>query len=643
MTTTDVSPYSDKLTFNPSLQEQLLLPKVHDHNLLMIYSSDEALIRIQSLIILYYLSQPSDSQPSRVLILTKRNQQQKFQSMLKNHLILRTIIHNGSILPYARKFDYHLYRIIFSTPRTIKNDLMDKFFHNDHFSLIIINQSELGSSSSSLRFIINKLSSIRVVGFTLVTNPDRLKQVCKNLQFQEVAQVEEHVLPTEKSHIQHYSLPLPQEFFFVLEILDQIKTHELDDIGKKLGFDVSSKSTIREITAIHESLKQDNNPKALIRVSNLLRIMNLQKMIISQGFSAVDDYFNTLKTRIDQEQDFQGKSAAIGFLADLKIQKLSEFISIHKHLQHPKVHMLLKLISQYNTGISIVSHNYYNSSYLKDFLDQQAISVIQISEPLSSMTELNLQRVLLPFTEKKVNVCITNAVNTLIARNAQVIIAYDVNAGIVEALNNIEVNIPRVFLLAKQTNEEARFFYLKRLGSSRSDHQDKIKIINEDLTSASGPLKKTRDSSNALDSEKETPTLPALAFNPNLFELGIPYLLSQKEYSILSSNDISFPGFILDQRICFLLLIPKTIDFFLSTKPSQFFNRLAKEFTQTHLIIYSHSFDNLSFNFQCDLLHAANRRKVWITFLTREEDIPILIERVLDNPNYSGDVRNLTV
>jgi len=624
----DVSPYLDKLTFNPSLQEQLLLPKVHDHDLLMIYSTEEALIRIQSLLILFYLSQPSDSQPSRILILTKRNQQQKFQSMLKTHLTLRTTIHNGSILPYARKFDYHLYRIIFSTSRTIKNDLMDRFFPNDHFSLIIINQAEAGSSSSSLRFIVNRLSNIRVIGFTLVTNSDRVKQVCKNLQFQEVVQVEEHVLPIEKSHIQHYSLPLPQEFFFVLEILDQIKVHKLGEIGNKLGFDVSSKSTFREITAIHESLKQDNNPKALIRVSNLLRIMVLQKMIISQGFSAVYDYFKTLKSRIEKEQDFQGKQAAMEFLTDLKIQKLSEYISIHKGLQHPKVQMLLKLISQYESGISIVSHNYYNSSFLKDFLDQQEISVIQINEPLSSLTELNLQRVLLPFTEKKVNVCITNTVHELIARNAQVIIAYDVNAGIVESLNNIKVDIPRVFLLAKQTNEEARFFYLKRLGSRSEQQDNKIKLINEDLNSA--PVK-IREGTDSLDSEEEASCLPTIAFNPSMFELGIPYLFSKKEFAILSDGDLFVPGFILDQQICFLLIIPDTIDFFLSSNPHQLFAKLAATYQKVHLIFFPHSLTNLSFSFRCGLLLAANRHHLWISFLTKEEEIPELINLVLFN------------
>ncbi|MFX0206685.1 MAG: hypothetical protein ACFFDT_11930 [Candidatus Hodarchaeota archaeon] len=447
MTTMEVSPLSDKLKFDPSLQEQLLLLKAHDHNLLMIYSSEEALIRIQSLIILFYLTQ-SGQIPSRVLILSKRSQQQKFQSMLKTFLTQRTTIHNGSILPNARKLDYHLCRVIFSTSRTIKNDFMERFFPPNHFSLIIINHAETGSSSSALRYLINQLSNFRVIGFTMVTDSERLTQVCKNLRFNEVVQLEERVSPPEKSHIQHYSIPLPQEYFFILEILNQIKSHELDELGN-LGFDISSKSPYREVTAIHESLKKDNNPKALIRVSNLLRIMVLQKIVVSQGFPAVHNYFITLQSRIETVEDFQGKQAAFEFLSDLKIQKLREFISIHKELQHPKVQMLLKLISQYENGISVVSHNYYNSMFLKDYLQQQGLSVLQIGEPISSMTDLNLQRAILPFTEQKVNICITNALHELIVRNARVIIAYDVNAGIVESLNSIDVAIPRVFLLAK--------------------------------------------------------------------------------------------------------------------------------------------------------------------------------------------------
>ncbi|MFX0123706.1 MAG: hypothetical protein ACFFAE_08695, partial [Candidatus Hodarchaeota archaeon] len=499
----------------------------------------------------------------------------------------------------------------------------------NHFSLIIVNQAELGSSSSSLRFLVNQLTNFRIVGFIQVTNSNRLEHVCKNLQLKEVVQLEEAVTPLERSHIQHYSIPLPQEYFFILEILDQIRTHELDEIGK-LGFDVSSKSGYREITAIHESLKKDNNPKALIRVSNLLRIMVLQKIVISQGFPAVHKYFNTIRTRVVKEQDFQGRHAIIEFLNDMKIQKLRYFISIYKHLQHPKVQMLQKLISQYEVGISIVSHNYYNSTFLKDYLSQQeGFSVIQIEEPISSMSDLHLQRAILPFSEKKVNICITNTIHELIARNAQVIIAYDVNAGIVESLNSIDIDIPKVFLLAKQTNEEARFFYLKRLGS-RFYHQDeKMDLINENLHTKLGEPSRVREKN---DTEDLSHPKTSLAFNVSLFELGIPYLFSKKEYSILSNDNLSFPGFILDQKVCFLLFIPATIDFFLSLKPHQLFSKLVDDFQQIHLIFFSHSFTNLSFDFRCDLLHAANRHNVCISFLTKEKEIPELINRMVVKP-----------
>ncbi|MFX1506081.1 MAG: hypothetical protein ACFFDC_08195 [Promethearchaeota archaeon] len=635
MTTMEVSPPSDKLKFDPSLQEQLLLPKVHDHNLLVIYSSEDALIRIQSLIILFHLTQ-STQIPSRVLILTKRSQQQKFQSILNTYLTLRTTIHNGSVLPNARKLDYHVYRVIISTSRTIKNDFMDGFFPPNHFSSIIINHAETGSSSSALRYLINQLSNFRVVGFTMMTDSDRLTQVCKNLRFNEVIQLEEHVSPPVKSHIQHYSIPLPQEYFFILEILDQIKTHELDGLGN-LGFDVSSKSPYREVTAIYESLKKDNNPKALICVSNLLRIMVLQKIVVSQGFPAVHNYFTTLQTRVETEEDFQGKQSAIEFLSDIKIQKLREFISIHKELQHPKVQMLLKLISQYENRVSVVTHNYHNSTFLKEYLQQQGLSVVQIVKPISSMADLNLQRAILPFTEQKVNICITNALHELIVRNAQVIIAYDVNAGIVESLNSIDVAIPRVFLLAKQTNEEARFFYLKRLGS-RTYHQKKnFNNINKSLAIHSGEPSRARDKDEAYSPKvDDSQSKPPLVFNSLFFELGIPYLFPIKEYTILSSNEISFPGFILDQKICFLLLIPKTIEYFLSSKPLKLFSTLTNEFSQTHLIFYS--FINLSFDFQCELLHAANHHNVWITFLSKEEDLPKLVKRILVNPIYNSSL-----
>ncbi len=639
MNTMEESPPLGKLKFDPSLQEQILLSKVHNNNLLVVYSFEEALIRIQALIILFFINQHSNHQNSRVLILTKRDKQQKSRTLLKSHLTQPTTVLNGSILPNARKFDYSRYSVIFSTPRTAKNDLKEEFFLTNHFSLIMVDQAEMGSSSSSLRYLVNKLTNFRMIGFTRVTSTEQLENICKNLQLTEVVQLEEPFSARERSNIQHYSIPLPQEYFFLLEILNRIKEHELEELAK-LGFNVSSKSTYRDITAIHEGIKEDNSTKQLIRTSNLLRIMTLQKIIISQGFPAALNYFHTLESQLEKDQKFQGKQSIIEFLNDLKIKKLQEFLEVHKDLQHPKLNFLLKIISQYQTGISIVSHNYYNAAYLKDYISLQGFSVIQINDPVSSLSDIDLERAILPLTEKKVNVCITNNVNEIIARNAEVIIAYSVTADTVDTLNNLSVNIPKVFLLSKQTNEEARLFYLKKLGSKSQKQILNLNVLNENLEKLKGDgsrIKQTVDL-KSLGSSSNDDLLDSnvsIVFNKKLFELGIPYLFSKQEYSIHSNDNFIFPGFILDQKICFLLLTPDTIDFFLSSKPQQFFSILFKEFSHVHLIIFPHSLASLSLDFRCDILHAANHHNVWISFLTQDQDIPKLVKRVIDKPMYT--------
>lgn len=644
MTTLEDSPLLEKLQFNPSLQEQLLLPKVHNHNLLVVYSTEEALIRIQALSILFYLNQSSDNNPSpRILILSRRSKQLKLQSLLKNHVTYLTTVLNGSILPNARKLDYSRYSVIFSTPRTIKNDLTEEFFPPDHFSLIIINQAEMVSSSSSLRYLVNKATNSRVIGFTQMTNSERLEQVCKNLQLKKVIRLEEepHSMP-ERANIQHYSIPLPQEYFFVLEILDQIRSYELEEL-RKLGLNVSPKSTYREITTIHESLIEDNNLKLLIRTGNLQRIIVLQKIIISQGFPAALNYFNTLESRLEKKQEFQGKTAITKFLGDVKIKKLREFLNVQKDLQHPKTQMILKMLSQYQSGVSITTNNYYNALFLKDYLRQQGFSVIQIDEPISSMTEINLQRAIIPFTEQKIKVCITNTVNEIIARNAEVIIAYDVNADIVDTLNSLVVDIPKVFLLAKQTNEEKRFFYLKKLGSQSQKQNLNFKRLNENLAK---PMKDnfrtekndSQRSSDFTSSEDSSDSPLLLSFNPALFELGLPYLFPKEEYSIKSHDDLRFPGFVLDPKICFVLLLPETIDFFYNSIPHQVFSKLSREFSQVHLIILAQSLAALSFDFRCDILHAAHKHSVWISFLTQDQDILKFVKRVINNPYYKFDL-----
>ena len=638
MTTTETSPHLTKLNFTPSLTEQLLLPKIHDHNTLIVYSKEKPLIRILSLIILFYLnSQVNLQTPPKILLLMKRGNQLKIQSLLKAHLDRSITVHNGSILPNARRQDYNRCSVILSTPKTVKNDLKEKYISKEFFILVVIVDAKMGTSSSSIRFLMNKLKNNRTIGLTQETDTERLGQICKNLHLEEIQQLEEIQTRPEKCDIQYYSIPLPQEYFFILELLNQLRKHEISGL-QNLGYDVSLKSTFRELTAIHESIKEEGvRKKHLVATANLLRIITLQKIIVSQGFPSALEYFNSLELRLKEETNFQGKYAIAEFLNDIKMQKLREFLNSQSHLLHPKSQMILKMITKYQSGISIVTHNYYNANFLKNYLKQNGFSnVVQLEKPISSLSQLKLEKAILHFSEGKSDICISNSINDIIARHAKVIIAYDVNAETIDKLNEINSDIPKVFLLAKQTNEEARFFYLKRLGSSSSSPDLDLNIINQSLAKKNQKLYPNTGSKTKMNHKiaKESSTYVnedsriSLVFSSELYEYGIPYSFPKKEFSIISDPDISFPGFIIDREGCILLLIPETIDFFTSDQIFKIHKNLGKEFSYVYLAIALNSLETLSFNSRYRIFETVNKCEICLFLLRENDDLAKLVKKI---------------
>lgn len=638
MTTTEISPHLTKLNFTPSLSEQLLLPKIHDHNTLIVYSKEKPLTRILSLIILFYLnSQASLQTPPKILLLMKRGNQQKVQSLLKAHLDRSITVHNGSILPNARRQDYNRCSVILSTPKTVKNDLKEKYIKKEFFILVVIVDAKMGTSSSSLRFLMNKLKNNRTIGLTQETDTERLGQICKNLQLEEVQQLEEIQTRPEKCDIQHYSIPLPQEYFFILELLNQLRKHEISGL-QNLGYDVSLKSTFRELTAIHESIKEEGvHKKHLVATANLLRIITLQKIIVSQGFPSALEYFDSLELRLKEKTNFQGKYAIAEFLNDIKMQKLKEFLNSQSHLLHPKSQMILKMIAKYQTGISIVTHNYYNANFLKNYLEQNGFSnVIQLEKPISSLSQLNLEKAILHFSEGKSDICISNSINDIIAQHAKVIIAYDVNAETIDKLNELNYNIPKVFLLAKQTNEEARFFYLKRLGSSSSSPDLDLNIINQSLAKKNQQLFPNTGSNtkinhkivNEFSTNVNEDSRISLEFSTKLYEYGIPYSFPKTDFSIISDPDILFPGFLIEKKICILLIIPETLDFFISDQFMQIFEILNQGISNIFLAISIESFENLSFNLRYKISEIANKNNMTLFFLKENDDLVKLVKKI---------------
>ena len=604
-----------ELKFKPTIDEQLLLPRIKSKNVMLSYREERRLYRVIILIILLVISQEtSNATIPRIVYLTKRNSQEKVKKNLKKLLSQTVTIHNGGILPIARKQDYNLFSVIISTPKTFKNDFKDEFFSKNHFSLVLIDYAEMGVSSSSLRFLTDKLEETQFVGITREQNLNKIQQACVNLRLKEVLNVESEEPNNLRSNIQHLSFPLPKEYWLVLNLLDRIKRNELRHL-EQLGFKISSKSTIREISAIHASILSERNSKLTIKTANLQRIMNLQKIVVSEGFPSILKYISNLNQRLKENKNFVGRKSTQYFLNHPVIKKLEEFITLVGELEHPKVRLVYKLVNKYNTGISIVTNNQSNSEYLSKYLEERGITAIHLKNPITSFSRLNLEKKLFTFSAKKTQVCISNSANQLIADKSKIIIAYDVSADIVRSLDNIDTSILRVFLIAKQTADDARFNYLKNFSSSTY----KNKINFTDVNQALGRTEDEFDIKEKNDSD-ESPRW-SIHLSPDLYESEIPYLFPDEDFERGVSADLPLSGFQVDKKHFFIVISPETISRYDFSKLSTDINHLSQDYSNIRVLIYPQTLETLKLEYRSDVLEKFQTKGILVTLVKSNKEI----------------------
>ncbi|NHJ01633.1 MAG: hypothetical protein EAX86_05790 [Candidatus Heimdallarchaeota archaeon] len=606
------------------------MPKSRDKNILFLYSSEEKLARAIAILSLFHMNQTLEPLTSKVLIISRRNIQKEIQVSLSKILDSRITILNGSILPQARLNDYERYPIILATPKTVKNDLKEKMIPNKKFSLLLILNAEMGASSRSLRYITQKMGEIRLCAFSNIYSSEKIRALCENLLLQEVVELE-NINSSNRENVLRYSLPLPEQYIFILDILNQIKSFEIKQLQNK-GFILTNKCTFREIVAIHESLKTESRSgELLIQTGNLQRIFTLQKIIVSQGFRAALNYLNELDIRRKDKGEFIGRRAIEIFLSDPKIKKIFQYIELYEDLNHPKSQFLLKLLSNFRSGVSLVTHNFENSVFLKDLLIENCYSVIHFKQPISSIPRLELDKRLQHFKLRNSHVCISNTINDIIEDYAEVIIAYDVNAENVDKLNKVKRPIPRVFLLSKQTNEESRFFYLKNIGKRDYLKANEIEKINETLI----PLPSNIGTSEPLNQTSDS--IIYLHFSPTFFENDFPSLFPEKDFKINFDNSMKFPGIRLGSSIFFLIVSEDTLgdlfDFDLKTT----FNYLLEDHTKVYCLIFPNSIASASLKFRRHFFHLTSKLGVSVIILNSINEIPSIISDISLDLSESPD------
>ena len=216
--------------------------------------------------------------------------------------------------------------------------------------------------------------------------------------------------------------------------------------------------------------------------------------------------------------------------------------------------------------------------------------------------------------------CITYTANQFIAHNSNLIIAYDVSPDIVRSLENLETSIVRVFLIAKQTADDARFHYLKNLGKSSNID---FKNINEFLRSG-----EKVDDIKMNNGENNKPRFK-LSLSPDLYESTLPYLFPEKNFIRYCSTDFQLPGFKINESHFFIIISPDTIENCDFQGLSSNIKKICQDLCNIQVLIFPESFETLRIEYRSEILNNFRKNDVLVIYVKSYEEIFSYVKSML--------------
>lgn len=246
--------------------------------------------------------------------------------------------------PKAKRAGLYEKQIIFSTPQTIKNDLLSGTLKNpESFSLCIFDEAHRATGNYAYTLVAEKLKDhALIVGLTASPggNRERIGKILSNLFIQNAQirtkqdeDVREHVKEIEVKWIETTLTPDLKAIKTGLDSLISEHVKKLD----AMGFPPPIKSKRLFLAMRQRILNINSNAKytILVTYSILLNLLHMQELIETQGASALKKYLEKIETK-------ETKSAKI-LLRKPGITEIKRILSTTKE-EHPKLELLLELI-----------------------------------------------------------------------------------------------------------------------------------------------------------------------------------------------------------------------------------------------------------------------------------------------------------
>jgi len=317
------------------------------------------------------------------------------------------VVFSGEMPPKDRANQWERARIIFSTPQTIKNDIISGRINLKDVSLLVFDEAHRAVGDYAYVFIaktyLKQTLDSRILGLTASPGSDesKINEVCRNLFIESIeAKGREHgdVKPYVKPIITDYKfVEFPDDLKVIREHLIHAIKNRLLEL-QKLGFmqttDIS-KVTKKNLLALQSNLQAQIRERkfevgrGLSVCAALMKLLHALGLIESESLGALYKYFvevwdssRRTKTRAikDLVSDFHVRSA---------YSHSQE--ALDKGLEHPKVAALKNLVERQlkeKPGSKILVFTEFRSNISQIINELQNISNIEVHKFIGQASRL---------------------------------------------------------------------------------------------------------------------------------------------------------------------------------------------------------------------------------------------------------------
>ena len=271
-------------------------------------------------------------------------------------------VFSGEVEPETRKDLWQKSQIIFSTPQTIRNDLLAGQLNLRDVSLIVFDEAHRAVGDYAYVFLaktyMQQANSPRILGLTASPggNVDDINEICRNLFVEEIEardRESSEVKPFVKKIIVDYKfVELPEDFKAIKSHIDIALKARLEDL-KSLGFIATSdlsKINKKALIVLQRELQAKFTQhsfevaRGLSICAALLKLYHASALLESESLTALKNYFDALwhlseTTKVRAVKDL---------VSDFHVRGAYSLTmsALDRGLEHPKIEALQKVVAK---------------------------------------------------------------------------------------------------------------------------------------------------------------------------------------------------------------------------------------------------------------------------------------------------------